>query len=70
MGRRLPKAFEGDPASLQPDLVRKHLGRVLAHIRRHDRVFFNHLNDKAVLRYGEQNYYRPPKDVAWRVISE
>lgn len=67
-GKRLPVGFAGGSGAKQADLVRRHLGKVVRHVRGLDRAFFGHLNDRAIFRYGEQNYYRPPRGVAWQVI--
>lgn len=66
-GRRLPKRFTNDSFTRQADLVSKHVRKALNSLKANDKELWNHLNDKAVFRYGECNYYKPPKGVVWHI---
>jgi hypothetical protein len=66
-GLRLPKRFSKDTFSKQANLMNKHMRGILAHIRVNDREFWSHLNDKAIFRYGETNFYKPTKGILWQI---
>lgn len=65
-GKRLPKRFSGDTFTKQSNLIGKHLRATLKCMRSNDLVLLKHLNDKEVFRFGEKNYYKPPRGITWK----
>ncbi len=68
-GKRLPKRFSGDAFTKQSNLIGKHLRATLTCVRSNDPDLLKHLNDKEVFRFGEKNYYRPPRGITWKISN-
>lgn len=65
-GTWIPKEYQKGTAKQKADSIRKHIRKVLdEQLRQNCRPLYDHLNDKAVLRYGMKNCYRPRPRIEW-----
>jgi hypothetical protein len=65
-GKWAPKEYQKGTFKQQAELIGKHFRRLLnKHLRQNCRPLYEHLFDKAVLKHGVKNCYRPKPRIAW-----